>query len=579
MSAEAETSSALEARVFWATAVVVLFVALGVPSLRGSEDRFAEITREMLQSGDYFHPTLNGESHFHKPLASYWAIAAASWLVGGLGELAARLPSAAAGLVALGATVWLGRALWGVAVGRLAGWLLLSTYGFLLWSRTAAADMENAAAVILAVAWFRWGEDRPGWFFYSGFALICAVGAHAKGLATIVLPVVVLVPHLWRYERWRDHLRPGPLALAACVGAVAYLAPFLWAEGSRGAEGSLIDALVAGDPQSGLYMVFQENVRRFYAPHDHRGGVYTYVLALPVLLLPWALVFGAALVDGVRDRVRLDPETRWILSSTVLIFAVFTASGSRRSYYILPILPFCALVVAAVSSGEVRRRLVAPALRWTGIALAVAVAIEGAVVLVALPSSFGLSVAFPVRLAVTTLALVAVGYVVWARGTLVLTRIARRLDLPVGFALPLALSLVVFGGYFTLQYPLLDRFRTEKPFALELREVASGLPSSRVAFVDHVPSLFPFYMEASGPFPVLTGGDDVRTFVGGGPCVVVATSRDLARLEDVPSGLFENSPDLEETLHPWDSEEKQLRAWRIEGRASATSVLSREAGG
>ena len=50
-----------EAAAFWIVASVVLFGMLGVPSLRGSEDRFAEITREMLLCGDFFHPRLNGQ--------------------------------------------------------------------------------------------------------------------------------------------------------------------------------------------------------------------------------------------------------------------------------------------------------------------------------------------------------------------------------------------------------------------------------------------------------------------------------------------------------------------------------------
>src|SRR5436190_3277049 len=60
--------------VFWIAAVVVVFWHLGLRSLHGSEDRWAEVTREMFLRKDFFHPTLNGEPYFDKPLLGYWLV-------------------------------------------------------------------------------------------------------------------------------------------------------------------------------------------------------------------------------------------------------------------------------------------------------------------------------------------------------------------------------------------------------------------------------------------------------------------------------------------------------------------------
>lgn len=534
----------------WIVAALVLFGGLGVPSLRGSEDRFAEITREMLLTGDFLHPRLNGESHFHKPLLSYWAIALASWLVGTLNELAARLPSAVAAFVALLATVRLGAELWGPAAGRVAGWVLLTSYGFLFWGRTAAADMENLAAVILAVAWFRMREDRPMASLYIVFGLICAVGAQAKGLAAIIVPIVVLMPHLLRFRRWRDHVRPMWLLMALVASASVYLAPFVWAEITRDG-GSGVEAIRAGDPESGLYMVFQENVRRFYAPHDHRGSVFTYVAALPVLLLPWSLVFVGALVDCARDRLRLDPETRWVLWAIALVFALFTLSGSRRSYYILPILPFCALLIGAVLVSETRASVAAIALRWTIYALLAAVGLEAIVALLGTPLAWAFELDTPAGLILVTMGLAVAAYFGHRRG------VRRGVAAPY---LAIGLSAFLIGGYFVLQYPRLDRFRTEKPFALELRAVADRT-GDRVAFVRHVPSLFPFYMQAETPIPVLRDAGSVRAFLSAGQGWVVASPRTLRAIPDVE--WFTRPADLREALYPWDPPDERLGAWRL----------------
>jgi len=131
---------------------VLLFTALGERSLWRSEGRWAEITREMFLTGDFFHPTIGGEPYFDKPLLTYWLVAAAAAISGRVDEWAARFPSAVAGLTAVAATLWIGRRLWSAQTGRIAAAVLLTSYGLLFWSRTPDADMENLAAVMLALA-------------------------------------------------------------------------------------------------------------------------------------------------------------------------------------------------------------------------------------------------------------------------------------------------------------------------------------------------------------------------------------------------------------------------------------------
>src|SRR6185437_13888886 len=107
--------------VFWCLAVFMLFWALGVRELWTAENRWAEITRNMLQSGDYFHPKINGSPYFDKPLVGYWVIALTAKVMGALNEWSLRIPSAIAGLVTLWMTMLLGRRLWSRQAGRIAG--------------------------------------------------------------------------------------------------------------------------------------------------------------------------------------------------------------------------------------------------------------------------------------------------------------------------------------------------------------------------------------------------------------------------------------------------------------------------
>ncbi len=79
---------------FWACALFMLFWALGVRELWTAENRWAEITRNMLLSGDYFHPKINGTPYFDKPLIGYWVIAITAKVTGSLNEWSLRIPNA-----------------------------------------------------------------------------------------------------------------------------------------------------------------------------------------------------------------------------------------------------------------------------------------------------------------------------------------------------------------------------------------------------------------------------------------------------------------------------------------------------
>ena len=61
--------------VLYIVAFISIFSLLGVNSFFRSEDRWAEIVREMLLTGDWFHPAIDFVIYFDKPLLSYWLIA------------------------------------------------------------------------------------------------------------------------------------------------------------------------------------------------------------------------------------------------------------------------------------------------------------------------------------------------------------------------------------------------------------------------------------------------------------------------------------------------------------------------
>jgi 4-amino-4-deoxy-L-arabinose transferase-like glycosyltransferase len=314
---------------------LILFLFLGARDLWTMEGRWGVICQQMLRSGDILHPYLFGEPYYDKPLLSYWMMLGFAKLLGSLDEWALRLPGALSGLIAVWCTYRLGRRLVGRAAGLLAGWILLTLYFFVFFGRMAASDMMNVAGTVGAVCWFVERREKPGFVFYAVFFLILALTSLTKGLIGAVVPVVVLAPLLLKGGAWREHVRPA-LFVSWIPAAIVYLAPFFLSS-VHGGEGY---------QESGLGMVFRENIVRFFQPFDHKGNVFTYFVYLPLYLLPWTLFLPFALGRAVRRWKDTSAGSRWALWASLLILALLTASGSRRGYYILPILPFAALVIA-----------------------------------------------------------------------------------------------------------------------------------------------------------------------------------------------------------------------------------------
>src|SRR3954471_7173927 len=105
-------------RMRWvAIAWIVVFWRLGYQSLLDPDEaHYAELTREMMQSGNWLVPLLDGHPFIDKPVLFHW-LQGASVLLLGETEFAARLPTALATLGLIAVIRWVGRALVSPEVG------------------------------------------------------------------------------------------------------------------------------------------------------------------------------------------------------------------------------------------------------------------------------------------------------------------------------------------------------------------------------------------------------------------------------------------------------------------------------
>ncbi|MCP4474854.1 MAG: phospholipid carrier-dependent glycosyltransferase [Gammaproteobacteria bacterium] len=327
-----------ERNIFIFISLLMLFFMLGQRGVWSQETRWTAIVGHMMASHDYLHPFLDGNNYYDKPLLSYWLIVIAAHISGGLNSIAIRLPSALAGAATLWSTYQLGKILFNRRTAMLAAWLLLSTYYFLFWSRTASANMLNLAGIMLALACYFRYRETPSWRTYCLFFLILSLTALCKGLLAPVVVALALLPDLISQQRWRKQCY-NKLFTAAIPGLIVYLLPFL------------LSTLLATQGnttyhENGLFQVFHENFVRYVHPFDNTNPAYTYFVYLPIYTLPWAPLLLLALIQLPLRWANLSPNSRWLYLALLLIFIFLSLSGSRRSYYVLPLTPLAILIIA-----------------------------------------------------------------------------------------------------------------------------------------------------------------------------------------------------------------------------------------
>ena len=536
----------------FSVAFVLLFWGLGTRGLWGSEGRWAEVTREMFLTGDFFHPTIGGEPYFDKPLLTYWLIAAITAVTGILNEWVARLPSAVSGFLVIWATRDIGGRLWSPNVGRLAAWILLTTYGFLFWSRTAAADMENVAAVTIAVAWYWSQRDNPDFKSFLIFYLILFLGALTKGLTAVVIPIVVILPDMLHEKRWRMLLKPSHW-VALTLGLIVYLTPFYYASVTR-----------PDYHESGIGMVVRENIIRFFKPFDHKKPFYIYLYDLPLLLLPWSPVFIAAAFGTGRARKSAEPRTRWLLMAVALIFLFFTLSGSRRSYYILPIFPFCALLIAVfLDRTQDGANLVLQ--NWS-------LGIQKVMMLVLVAGNLLVPFALPIiksKIGFAAPVILYVACVTIGLSGLIFGHLAYRSS-EMGRYLPgqpivramIVMAAFTIGGYFCWQQNILDSVRTERPFAIELKSELAQIPPERIGIYPSTDAKMSYYLDTAQPLRILENPRAIAQFLAEEkPGILILQRRQMVGMPPNIKAELDAMPQIVEKTQPWESKSSGKEKW------------------
>ena len=315
------------------------------------EGRYAEIPREMVASGNWVTPRLDGFKYFEKPPLQYWATAAA-YEAFGVHHWTARLWPALTGALGIALVFFAGRTLFGVTAGYCAALVLAGSVAYPVTAHVNALDSGltffMALALCALMLALRDGATPRGnraWMLVAWAAMALAV--LSKGLIGIVLPGAILAIYIVLQGDWgilrRLQLMLGTLTFAAIA------VPWFW-------------LVQRANPEFFDFFFIHEHFERYLtAVHSRVKPWWFFLVILAVGILPWIVTLCDAPLRAWRSesgRAGFRPR-RFLLIWAAFILVFFSLSHSKLPSYTLPMFPALALLL-----GERLDQLVPRDLRW-----------------------------------------------------------------------------------------------------------------------------------------------------------------------------------------------------------------------
>jgi len=332
------------------------FGTLGLrPLYKADEARYAEIPREMVASGDWITPRLNGFKYFEKPPLQYWATGLFFEALG-ISDWTSRLWAALLGFAGILLVLSAGNRLFGPPAGTFAAAVLAASPVYVAAAQISSLDMGLAFFLSGAVLALACGYPIAFW-------VCCALAVLSKGLVGIVLPLATLGLYILLKRDWRliGDIRPisGPLVFLLIA------APWFVAISLR-------------NPEFAHFFFIQEHFQRFTtAVHQRTAPAWFFLPVLALGLAPLLLPTAMGWWRGLRSPAPSFDAAFWLALWALVVLAFFSVSSSKLPAYILPMFPALALLAGRYLAAADRKLMLAQGAIVAAVGLAAAAILPG----------------------------------------------------------------------------------------------------------------------------------------------------------------------------------------------------------
>lgn len=305
------------------------------------ETRYAQISQDMLLSGNWVSPHFMGLRYFEKPIAGYWMIALGQELFG-QNLFGVRFASALSSALSVLLAYLIARRLWNDA-RKSFGCALLYMSFTVVAGQAGYANLDPQFTfwvnLSLVALWFALDSksiaQRLGAWAILGLA--CGMGFLTKGFLAWLLPVLIALPWMLWHKRWRELLMFGPVAVA-----IALIVSLPWAL-----------AVHAREPDYWRFFFWHEHIRRFAGDDaQHDAPWWFYLPLLVAFSLPWVGLLPTTFRQAWQTRA--EPKMVFLLLWLLLPLVFFSLSNGKLPTYILPCLLPMALLLGNALADRLR---------------------------------------------------------------------------------------------------------------------------------------------------------------------------------------------------------------------------------
>jgi 4-amino-4-deoxy-L-arabinose transferase-like glycosyltransferase/lipid-A-disaccharide synthase-like uncharacterized protein len=311
---------------------MVLFFNLGGWSVtESSEARYAQIGKEMFESGDWIHPKLMEIHHYHKPPFTYW-ITAISYKFFRISPFSARFFLQISALIQILLAYLLAKVAFKDQRKALLSAILYAACPLLIIGARGLTTDMFLTTWVLAGIYFNWkfrDKKKP---HFALLSFICyGFGFLTKG------PVVWIVPFTLELAWWIRGKKKPQFKWPQVVGWFLML----------GIGFSWFIYLYLEDSRFLDYFLFKHTVQRFASDTFKRGQpFYFYWVILLVLSFPWFLL----IMTRVKKLWKANAETAVLMFGFLVSLVFFSISQSKLILYILPLM--AGMILVAVVAWE-----------------------------------------------------------------------------------------------------------------------------------------------------------------------------------------------------------------------------------
>jgi len=327
-------------------AAFILLWRLGASSLAPWDEAiYAQVSKEMAQGEGWLTLHWSFQPWFEKPPLLMW-MTAALYRLFGISEFWARFVAAASGIGLVVTTYLLGAFAFGKRVGVLAALILLTCYHFVSFSRFGTMEVTLTLFAYLAIYGYlhlRDGNDRWWYLIWTAVALALLT----KGAGGLIAPVVVLLA-LILDQRVKSAIQSRHF-WSGFLLAIVLVAPWhalMYAWYGR----------VFLDEYIGYHVI----ARATTTLEGHPSSYVYYIARIVDGFFPWVLLLPFAFIAGAKRAVKGDASSRILVLMGTLVFGLYTIVPTRRPWYMVPVYPAFAILIAAfiVRFYESRQRLI-----------------------------------------------------------------------------------------------------------------------------------------------------------------------------------------------------------------------------